>query len=138
MRANVILMWILTVFFFVMATVYTIWNIISLGHVEWAGTVTIALSGVLSLFIGFYLSRVDHTSGGLLPEDRMDAEIDDGDPEIGHFSPWSWWPIILAGAAALMALGVAISPWIAICSFGLLLIALVGWTYEYYRGYFAK
>lgn len=35
----------------------------------------------------------------------VDANIDDGDPEIGHFSPWSWWPILSAGSIAIMFVG---------------------------------
>ena len=54
------------------------------------------------MLIAFYLGRVHRAQGGELPEDRLDANIDDGDAEQGHFSPWSWWPIMLASAAALM------------------------------------
>ena len=60
-------------------------------------------------------------------------------PEQGHFSPWSWWPVVLAAAAALVVprsrhrrrgSRSSASP--------LLLVAIVGWVYEYYRGYFAR
>jgi len=67
-----------------------------------------------------------------------DADIDDGDPELGFYSPWSWWPIILAAGAAIALLGFAVGIWIAFYAVPLVLIALVGWTYEYYRGYFAR
>ena len=30
---------------------------------------------------------------------RMNAEIDEADPEYGFFSPHSWWPIAVAAAA---------------------------------------
>ncbi len=73
----------------------------------------------------------------MLPEDRMDANIDDGDAEQGFFSPWSWWPVVLAGCAALLFLGVAVGPWIAFIALPIGIIALVGWTYEYFRRYFA-
>ena len=52
----------------------------------------IGLSGALSVLIAFYLARIHKRQGGELPEDRLDANIDDGDAEQGHFSPWSWWP----------------------------------------------
>ena len=51
--------------------------------------------------------------GSVWPEDRLDASIDDGDPELGHFSPWSWWPLILAISATLGFLGFAVGVWIA-------------------------
>ncbi|WEK62914.1 MAG: cytochrome c oxidase subunit 4 [Candidatus Microbacterium colombiense] len=34
--------------------------------------------------------------------------MDDGDPELGEFSPWSWWPIVLAGSAAVFVVGLAV------------------------------
>ena len=140
MRANVNLFWILTVFFAIVAAVYTVWGLLdtSQGRVEWTGTFALALCSLLSLLIGFYLSRVHGAQGGELPEDRLDANIDDGDPEAGFFSPWSWWPIMLAGGAALLFLGIAIGVWIAAIGAALTLVSLVGWMYEYYRGNFGR
>ena len=97
-----------------------------------------ALAAVLSGFIAFYVGRVRAAQGGELPEDRLDANIDDGDAELGFFSPWSWWPIVLAGAAALTFLGLAVGTWISFIGVPLGVIALVGWVYEYYRGNFAR
>lgn len=140
MRANVNLFWILTAFFAIVATMYTIWGIIdpNQGRVEWAGTFALALCSLLSLLIGFYLSRVRSAQGGELPEDRLDANIDDGDPEAGFFSPWSWWPIMLAASTALLFLGLAVGFWICFIALAIGLISLVGWVYEYYRGLFAR
>ncbi|KRC62625.1 cytochrome c oxidase subunit IV [Agromyces sp. Root81] len=140
MRANVNLFWILTVFLAIVAAVYGFWSAAEsvTGQPEWAGTITIALTAILSAFIAFYLGRVHKAQGAELPEDRLDANIDDGDPELGFFSPWSWWPIVLAGAASLMFLGLAVGFWISFIAVGLGIIALVGWVYEYYRGNFAR
>ncbi|MGK9146891.1 cytochrome c oxidase subunit 4 [Plantibacter flavus] len=140
MRANIILFTILTVFCAALCATYTIWSLVDPlhGRVEWVGTVTLALAAILSAFLGFYLSRVHKSQGAELPEDTLTANIDDGDPEIGHFSPWSWWPIILAGACALLVLGLAVGFWIAIIGIPVVVIAVVGWNYEYYRGYFAR
>lgn len=142
MRANVVLFWILFGFLGLMAAVYGVWS--ALGGVEthsgpeWAGTLAISLTAVLSAFIAFYLGRVHSAQGAELPEDRLDANIDDGDPELGFFSPWSWWPIILAGAAALAFLGLAVGFWLAFIAVPLVVVGLVGWVYEYYRGNFAR
>ncbi|MBH0115368.1 cytochrome c oxidase subunit 4 [Salinibacterium sp. NG253] len=140
MNANVKLYWILTVFFLFLSGLYTTWSLLDANHqrVEWVGTITLLLSGLLFLLIGFYLSKVHSAQGGELAEDRLDANIEDGEAEQGHYSPWSWWPIVLAGAASLVFLGVAIGPWIAFIGGGILVVSLVGWTYEYYRGYFAR
>jgi len=140
MKANVKLYWILTVFFVVLAALYTGWSLIDQAHqrVEWVGTITLLLCGLLWALIAFYLGKVHDAQGGELAEDRLDANIEDGDAEQGHYSPWSWWPIVLAASVSLVFLGVAIGPWIAFIGGGILIVSLVGWTYEYYRGYFAR
>lgn len=144
------LFWILAAFFAVATVVYIVWNLAyesqrlatdpSGGEgatlIEWTGTVALGLCAVLAVLIAFYLRRVTVAQGGVLPEDREDAEIDDGDPEQGHFSPWSWWPVTLGGALALVFLGLGIGAWLAIIGVAIGAIAIVGWVYEYYRGYF--
>ena len=138
MKTNIVVLLVLAVYFFAVATMYTVWSLIDRQSVEWAGTLAIGLSGVLTVFIAFFLQIQFKNQGGELPEDRLDADIDDGDPELGFYSPWSWWPIILAAGAAIAILGFAVGIWIAFYAVPLVLIALVGWTYEYYRGYFAR
>jgi hypothetical protein len=149
MTANVKLFWILSGFFFLAAIVYTVWNLFSFrdaptystgvagSPVEWVGTIGLVLTALLGALIAFYIGRVHRAQGGVLPEDRVDANVDDGDAEQGFFSPWSWWPVVLAAAAALLFLGVAIGPWIAAIAAPIGIIALIGWTYEYFRRYFA-
>ncbi len=140
MRANSILFWILAAFFLLSAVVYTLWSLIDPMHgkVEWVGTVALLLSAVLAAFIAFYVGRSHSSQGGELPEDRPDANIDDGDAELGHFSPWSWWPVALAFGAGLVMLGLAVGFWLAFIGGAFALVCIVGWVYEYYRGYFAR
>jgi hypothetical protein len=144
-RANFILFWVLAVFCFALCGVYTIWSMFfdsSDGaqelHVEWVGTVGLALTGVLSVLIAFYLQRLYRAQGGELPEDRLDANIDDGEAEQGFFSPWSWWPFVLAFGAALVFLGFAVGVWVALIGGPIAFIAVVGWVFEYYRMHFAR
>ncbi|WP_374947740.1 cytochrome c oxidase subunit 4 [Agreia sp.] len=138
MRANKNLFWILAVFCLLLSGVYIFWSIIDTGEVEWVGALGIGLAGVLGAFLAFYLGRVFSAQGGDLPEDRLDSDIDDGDPEMGFYSPWSWWPVILAGSASLMLLGFAVGTWITFIGVACVLVAIIGWVYEYYRGYFAR
>jgi hypothetical protein len=138
MRVNINLLWILAGFFILLDVIYSLWAYANYARLEWVGTIGIALVALLSIFIAFYLARSFGAQGGPLPEDRLDASIDDGDPEQGHFSPWSWWPIILATSATLFFLGFAVGPWIAFIGVSVFVIAIIGWVYEYYRGYFAK
>lgn len=138
MKTNVTVFWILFGFFALLTAAYTVWSIIDTTEVEWVGTIAIGLSAVLSAFIAFYLQLVNRSTGGLLPEDRLDADIDDGDPELGHFSPWSWWPMVLAASVGLVFLGLATGIWIVFYAVPLALLGLVGWDYEYYRGNFGR
>ena len=138
MKTNINVMWVLTAYFVVLAIVYTVWAIIDTNEVEWVGSIAIGLSAGLSGFIGYYLQLVKKNQGGELPEDRLDAEIDDGDPELGHFSPWSWWPITLAFSLGIVFLGISVGFWVAMYALPLVLVGLVGWVYEHYRGNFAR
>lgn len=93
MRANTNLFWILFVFFVLADAAYTIWSMIYYGSVEWVGTLSIGLTGIMSAFIAFYLGRVMSAQGGVLPEDRQDANIEDGDAE-----PRALQPVVVVAA----------------------------------------
>lgn len=138
MRTTINLFWVLLGFFTLLTVVYVVWAIIDTGRVEWVGAVAIGLCALLSAFIAVYLRLVYRNQGGELAEDRLDADIDDGEAEQGFFSPWSWWPVFLAGGAALVFLGLSISFWIVAYAVPIALLALVGWVYEYYRGNFGR
>lgn len=140
MKSNIVIFWILTAYFLIVAAVYTFWSIAAIGHIEWAGTLVILLSGGLTGFIAGFLTLAHRKQGGTLVEDLPDSDIDDGDPDIGEFSPWSWWPIVLAFGAGLFVIGLSIGNnfWLAFLALPLVPIAVVGWIYEYYRGHFAR
>lgn len=140
MKSNITIFVGLTIYLVLLSTIYTVWNLIANGHVEWAGTTAILLSGGLTGFIGGYLILVNRKQGGELAEDRLDADIDDGDPEIGEFSPWSWWPMFLAFSASMVVLGLCLNGnfFLTFFALPLVIIGVVGWVYEYYRGNFAR
>jgi hypothetical protein len=149
MRANSNLFWILTAFFVLADGLYIVWNLLEYQNttiaaqppphpVEWVGAVALGLCALLSALIAFYVGATHRAQGGELPEDRLDADIDDGDPEIGFFSPWSWWPMTLALGAAIFFLGFAVGIWLCFIGAPIAIIAIIGWYYEYYRGYFAR
>jgi hypothetical protein len=100
---------------------------------EAVGTVGILLTAGLSALIGGYLwvtaRRIDER-----PEDDPQGEIAEGVGEQGFYSPWSWWPLPLAAAAALLFLGLVIGWWVFYIGVAIGAVALVGWVYEYYRG----
>ncbi|KRF04648.1 cytochrome C oxidase subunit IV [Arthrobacter sp. Soil782] len=129
MKVETRLFLLLVPFFVPVAVVYgflTNWS-------EWVGILGILLVGGVAAMIGFYLGFTGRRVG-MRPEDRRDAEIHEGSGEQGHFSPWSWWPLVLGLAAAGGFLGLAAGWWILYVSAGLAVIALVGWVFEYSRG----
>lgn len=124
--------------FLAVASVYLFWSL-QAHNLELVGVITVGLCAVLCLLLAFYFGRLVKSVGSdLLAEDRLDANIDDGDSELGLFSPWSWWPILLAAASTILILGLSVSAWIAIIALPILILCLIGWFFEYYRGYFAR
>ncbi|WP_427017956.1 cytochrome c oxidase subunit 4 [Pseudarthrobacter sp. P1] len=89
----------------------------------------VGLSEMIGLYFWYTGRRV-----GDRPEDRVDAEIHEGAGEQGHFSPWSWWPLVLGIACATGFLGLAMGWWIVFIAGGFAIVGLVGWVYEYSRG----
>ena len=141
MRSNIVIFIVLMVYFTVVAVAYTAWHMLNYaGEIEWAGSLALIGCGVLFGFIAYYLNLHYKKQGGTLAEDRLDADIDDGDPEIGEFSPWSWWPILLAGAISITLAGLAIGffYWLAFFGAPFIIVTMVGLCYEYYRGHFAR
>ncbi|MDQ4212986.1 cytochrome c oxidase subunit 4 [Microbacterium capsulatum] len=144
MRDNIVLWWILTGFFGLMGIVYTGWNILAhpdrpiVTAIEWVGTVALFFTCFMGAMIAFYLHKTHQAQNGELPEDILTSDIDDGDPELGEFSPWSWWPIVLAGSAAVGAIALAVGEFLFPVALGIFVVAIVGWVYEYYRGHFAR
>jgi len=100
---------------------------------EPVGTVAIPLVGGLVGMIGAYFAllarRIDPR-----PEDDELAEIADGAGDQGVFSPWSWWPLVIALAAAVAFLGLAIGWWLLVIAVPLGVIGLIGWVFEFSRG----
>lgn len=144
MKSNTNLWWLLAVFFALVGVMYTVWSLIAhpdlafVNRIEWVGTVSLFFAAFMAVLIAFYLGQVYKAQGGELPEDNLTADIDDGDPELGEFSPWSWWPIVLASSAALAMIGLAVGSWLVPVGFAVFIVAIVGWVFEYYRGYFAR
>ena len=126
MRTNVSLWWILTGFFALVAIAYTVWSVIWYGNLEWVGTVALFFTALMGALIGFYTGAVHRAQGGELPEDVLTADIDDGDPEIGEFSPWSWWPLVLASSAAVAIIGLAVGAWMVPIGLGIFVVAIIG------------
>ncbi len=103
------------------------------GWHEPVGVAALFLTSGLALLIGLYLwltgRRIDPR-----PEDNPFGEIHEGMGEQGHFSPYSWWPLVAAFGAAVVFTGLAVGWWLFFIGVGLGGMGLIGWVFEYYRG----
>jgi uncharacterized membrane protein len=100
------------------------------------GSTALAIAVGLAFLIGFYVLF----TGRRLPprpEDEREGEVIQGTGELGFFSPHSWWPLFLAMAAATAAVGVAIGWWLFLIGILMVLLATIGFVFEYYRGHYA-
>ncbi|MGW6129988.1 cytochrome c oxidase subunit 4 [Cellulomonas sp. NPDC055163] len=115
-------------FFVPVGVIYAVWS-----DGEPVGTLGIPLVGGLVGMIGGYLAllarRIDAR-----PEDDPLGEIEQGAGDQGVYSPWSWWPLAIALAAALVFAGLALGWWLVGLGALLGMVALVGFVFEFSRG----
>jgi len=115
-------------FFIPVGLVYAFWS-----DGEPVGTVSIPLVGGLVGMIGGYFAllarRIDAR-----PEDDELGEIEQGAGNQGTFSPWSWWPLVVALGGSLAFLAMAVGWWLMVPAVVLGVIGLVGWMFEFSRG----
>jgi hypothetical protein len=118
---------LLTIFFFVVGTIYVVLS------QEPAGTAALYLTGGLAMIVGTYFRFVARRLEAPRPEDNPAGEISDGAGDVGFFSPGSYWPIMLAGAIALTGISLAFMYfWAITISAIILLICVGGLLFEYH------
>lgn len=128
MKVEAFVFGLIAIFFFIVSIIYWYFSR------EPAGTTALLLTFGLGALIGFYLMFVGRRIPPR-PEDRPDADIDEGSGVVGFFSPHSWWPLAVAAGAAVTALGVAFAEiWLMIVGGLLIILSVTGFVFEYYRG----
>jgi hypothetical protein len=106
-----------------------------LSH-EPTGATALALAVGLAFLIGFYVLF----TGRRLPqrpEDDPQGDVEQGTGELGFFSPHSWWPLFVGLSGALAAIGVAVGWWLFLIGLLAILLSVIGFVFEYYRGHYA-
>ena len=128
MKVETRLFWALTPFFVFMSAFYGLWS-----NWEPVGSAGLLLLAGLNGMIAAYL-QLTQRSIDARPEDDPHGEIEHGAGDQGVYAPWSWWPLVLAFAAAVCFLGLAVGWWVFIIGAVLSALALVGWVFEFSRG----
>lgn len=115
-------------FFVPVGLIYAVWS-----EGEPVGTVGIPLVGGLVGMIGAYFALLSRRIDAR-PEDDEHGEIAQGAGDQGVYAPWSWWPLAIGIAAAIVFAGLAIDWWVVLIGVLFGVIALVGWVFEFSRG----
>ncbi|MFM1958269.1 MAG: hypothetical protein RI929_632 [Actinomycetota bacterium] len=133
MRSNIVILLVMAAYFTLADIAYGIWTYIEYGHLEPIGTAAIGLLVILSVFIAYYLWS-GMKRAGTLPEDNNFGNIEDETGEVGFFSPWSWWPLVLGGSSAIAFLSLAVGWWLFFIAVPFAIVGIIGFVYEYSRG----
>jgi len=133
MRSNIVILLVMAAYFTIADIAYGVWTYLAWGHIEPIGTAAIGLLVILSVFIAYYLWSGMKRSG-VLPEDNLVGKIEDESGEMGFFSPWSWWPLMLGASGAMAFASLAIGWWLFFIALPIGFVAIVGFVYEYSRG----
>jgi hypothetical protein len=124
---------ILCVFFAVVTVVYAAWTQLK----EPVGVVALVLTMLMTGLVTWYL----HITGKHYqdrPDDNPRGEIADAEGDYGFFTPHSWWPLWLGLSAAICFAGLAVGWWLFMIGVVIGPIALIGWTFEHYKGDYAN
>lgn len=121
---------IATLFYLAVTGLYWFWS------QDPTGSLMLLFSGAMALILTFFLLNVSKRVYPT-PEDDPDALPEDADIDYGFYSPHSWWPLPLALSCAMIVFGLAFAAWIVVAGTVFLMLSLVGWVFEYYRGDFS-
>ena len=125
---------LLGVFFAVVTALYAYWTNLHYGELKPIGSTALALMVGLCVLAGGYLFKLSREIE-VRPEDDPHGEQHDAAGEYGHFSPWSWWPLVCGVAISLIFLGPALLQW-WITGIGVVIgvIGVAGHVLQYNRG----
>ena len=116
-------------FFLVVGTIYAFWT----GWSEWVGIVALYLTTMMVAFVAWFFWLSGKTVDAR-PEDDLEGEIGDQSGDYGHFAPYSWWPLFLGLSLTVAVLGVGVGWWLFVVAAPFVVLSVIGWTFEYFRG----
>jgi Cytochrome c oxidase subunit IV len=125
MRDEWVLALCTAVFLAITGVIYWVWS----GEVS--GTVMLFFGGVAyALLFAFMFLVFMRRKRIPRPEDRKDAEIEDGEGEIAYFPANSIWPVAMGTGAIALAIGAAYGKWFWAIGGVLMIGALIGFAVD--------
>lgn len=125
---------VLCIFFVGVTPFYASWQNQSYGSIpEVAGMVALIVTALMMAMIAVYLG-ITQKKFQAGPDDNPEGEIEETAGDYGFFTPYSWWPLWLALACAILFAGLAVGWWLFMIGAVLAPVAVVGWTFEHYKG----
>lgn len=103
------------------------------GWNEPVGLSGLVITTLLALMVGGYLLFL----GGSIdprPEDDPDGEIRQLAGPQGEFAPYSWTPLFVGASAAVLFAGFAFGLWLTMIGAVMVIVSVLAWVFEYYRG----
>ncbi len=129
MRAEGRLFLYLAIFFLPIGPIYLYLN----NGSDMVGPIALFLTALLAALIAFYMTMTGRRFPDR-PEDNPAALISEQEGDYGFFTPYSWWPLWLGLTAAICFAGLAVGWWMFLIGAFFGVVAVVGWTFEHYRG----
>lgn len=126
MKTSFVLFGGIGVFALVVAIIYGWWS----GLQELAGFPLLLLTAGLGFMLWWYLRATDKNRPESMDGDNPEGEIADISGNYGDFYPWSWWPIGLAAAMAMVFFGLAIDWWFVFLAVIPAVFFVTGWVME--------
>lgn len=120
-------------FILLIFVIYTVATMQDGRGIEPVGVACLLLTAGLLFMCGFFFALSGKKSDPR-PDDNPDGEIHEVEGDFGFFAPHSWWPLILAFGCALVMFGTAIGWWTLVFAMPVLVIGVIGWTFEFFRG----
>lgn len=117
-----------TVFFMIEAAIY----IFGVRWSEPAGSIALIGSVLFAAMITVFI-KWTATKTAVRPEDLPNGSDIPVEGEYGDFSPGSYWPILVAIAISIVALGIAVDWWLVWLDAPFVALCVIGWCMEGFR-----
>lgn len=95
-----------------------------------AGTAALTVSFLMSSLVSFFMT-VQYRRKGTRPEDSKAGEIHQRSGPVDFFPPHSGYPVVVALAFAVLAVGLVYGWWLFLIGLGLMLAGILGMVFQF-------